>query len=113
MPEQQLCGTDLPLRAGAPTECRVSERHHCDLPSACQPPSAFRSKDARWSATIRDISVGGVRLLVRRRFEPGAGLAIELRSHDGTEPYVVLARVVHAQAEGTAPGPWAASSSVS
>src|SRR4051812_47471166 len=75
-------------------ECRVCPRVECELPSSCQPASAVVSKEAQWSATIRNISVGGVSLHLQRRFEPGAGLAIELPGRDGREGYTVLARVV-------------------
>jgi hypothetical protein len=66
------------------------------LPSACQPTSAFGRNDARWRATIHDISVSGVSLVVPRRFEPGAGLAVELPGTDGKDAYLVLAKVMRA-----------------
>jgi hypothetical protein len=55
-------------------------------------------KESRWSAAIGDISLGGIRLILRRRFEPGSGLGIELPARDGSDPYTVLARVVHIRA---------------
>jgi hypothetical protein len=73
--------------------CRVHERRPCDLPSTCQPTSAWGRKDARWRATIHDISVTGVSLLVARRFETGAGLAVELPATEGKDAYIVLAKV--------------------
>jgi hypothetical protein len=44
-------------------------------------------------------------LIVRRRFERGAGLGIELRGQHGEEPYTVLAKVVHVQQRSD--GSWA------
>jgi hypothetical protein len=46
------------------------------------------------------VSAGGIRLVLRRRFEPGATLAIELPGPDPDQPSAVLARVVRVQ-----PGP--------
>ena len=59
-------------------EGRVYVRHQCDLPAACEPPSGWGRQDMKWAAKVRDISNGGISLALRRRFEPGAGLAIEL-----------------------------------
>ena len=57
----------------------------------------------RWAATISDISVGGLRIVLQRRFEKGAGLAIELPGTEQRESNVVFVKVVHvgAQANGT------------
>jgi hypothetical protein len=57
--------------------------------------SAWGRKDSKWTATITDVSQGGIRLILRRRFEPGSGLGIELPGGDGEEPYTVLAKVIH------------------
>jgi PilZ domain len=102
MPAQQSPVSDSQPESRA--ECRVSERHNCGLPTACQPTSTWGSKEARWPATIEDISLGGILLILRRRFEPGAGLAIELPGHDGGEPYTVLAKVIHTRSRGD--GSW-------
>ncbi|HZY85372.1 MAG TPA: PilZ domain-containing protein [Gemmataceae bacterium] len=91
--------------AGLPRpNCRVYERHPCDLPSACQPPTVWGAQEFKWVAAIRDVSLGGVRLHLRRRFEQGAGLAIELPGPDEETPSVVLARVVHVH--GQDDGSW-------
>jgi hypothetical protein len=86
------------------TECRVTERLACALPSSCQPTSAYGSKESRWKATIRDISLGGANLYLSRRFEPGTGLAIEIPGSEGRDSYTVLARVVHVRSLGD--GTW-------
>src|SRR5205085_1988087 len=91
--------------AGTPRpNCRVYERHSCDLAPPCQPPTVWGAQEFKWSATVRDVSVGGVRLHLRRRFEPGAGLAIELPGRDDGPPATVLARVVHVH--GQEDGSW-------
>src|SRR4051794_37087348 len=89
-----MTGTEGPV-VPAKRECRVYERHSCELAANCQPPTLWGGKDLKWGAQIRDISVGGVSLVLRRRFERGAGLAIELPGSPDGLPNTVLARVVH------------------
>jgi hypothetical protein len=77
-------------------ECRIWPRFDCDMPASCQPLASRTSSDAMWSATVRNISVGGIGLVVDRRFERGTSLFIECQA-EGTEsrgPF--MARVVHA-----------------
>jgi hypothetical protein len=78
--------------------CRVYERHDCNLATTCQPIAARSDRDLVWSATIRDISEGGVGLVLGRRFERGTGLAIELPGDDGRSSRTLLAKVVHTTA---------------
>ena len=75
--------------------CRVYERQSCELPVACQPAAAFGRELTRWSGTIRDVSQGGLRLILERRFEPGTGLAIELPEESSGETRTVLLKGVH------------------
>jgi PilZ domain len=71
-------------------------RHYpCEVQTTCQPPSGWR-KDP-WPAVIRDISTGGLCLRLGRRFERGAGLAIDLPTEQGGTT-TVLARVHHVEA---------------
>ena len=86
-------------------DCRVYERQSCELPATCQPASAREMREQRWTATIVDISQGGVRIHVTRRFERGTPLAIELPSDGANESSVVFAKVVHVRAEEN--GQWA------
>jgi hypothetical protein len=83
----------------APTR-RASARHRCGRGGACRTLPACH--DERWLATVRDISAGGVGLLLSRRFEPGVLLAVELP--EGESARSVLARVAHATARGR--GEW-------
>jgi hypothetical protein len=80
------------------TQADLREAPHfpCEVRTTCQPPSAW-GKDP-WPATICDVSTGGLKLRLGRRFERGSGLAIELPSEDGGT-HTVLARVCHVAAE--------------
>jgi hypothetical protein len=74
------------------------EGFSCDLESSCQPIAARGDKEMNWPANVRDISASGLGLVLRRRFEPGAGLAIDVHGTDSIPPFTLLARVVHATA---------------
>jgi hypothetical protein len=77
------------------TECRVYERHNCHVPALCQPAA---SNEMRWEGIIEDISKSGVRLRLRRRFEPRSGLAVELPGKDGHD--TVYVKVMNVQSDG-------------
>src|SRR6266511_3721808 len=95
MPQQLSQAAHRETKPQSGRECRVYPRQACDVEATCQPVSAWGRKDSKWTAIITDVSQGGIRLILRRRFEPGAGLGIELPGVDGDEPYTVLAKVVH------------------
>jgi hypothetical protein len=76
-------------------DCRVYERLECELPVACQPAAAFGREETRWPGTVRDVSQGGLRLTLERRYEPGTGLAIELPQDAHGETRTVLLKVIH------------------
>lgn len=76
-------------------ECRVYQRHACELPTSCQPASVAEMRETRWAATICDISQGGVGLHLKRRYEKGSALAVELPGSAGYQSSVVFVRVVH------------------
>jgi len=86
------------------TDCRAYERRECNLPSSCQPASAFGSEGAKWPAVICNIAPGGISLVLGRRFERGTGLAVELPATVGRSAYTVLAKVIHVQRHLT--GSW-------
>ncbi|MSQ96034.1 MAG: hypothetical protein EXR98_15965 [Gemmataceae bacterium] len=86
-------------------DCRVYERQSCEMPATCQPASALAMKEMRWSATILDISRGGLRVRLQRHFERGTGLAVELPGDAQREPCVVFVKVVHVKAQDD--GTWA------
>jgi len=85
---------EQPAAKGA--ECRVWERHGCDMQAACQSVANRSSNDLMWPATIRNISRGGVGLVVDRRFERGTGLFIECQTKKAECVGPYMARVVHA-----------------
>jgi hypothetical protein len=78
-------------------ECRVYERRACQVPASCQPAAA---NEMRWAGVIEDVSQTGVRLRLRRRFEPRTGVAIELPGKDGLDPETVYAKIVHVRNDG-------------
>jgi PilZ domain len=85
-----------PRRAHPPFfNCRVYERQSCQLPVACQPAAALGNEETRWLGTVRDVSQGGIRLTLERRFEPGTGLAVELPQDELGDTRTVLVKVVH------------------
>jgi hypothetical protein len=79
-------------------DCLVWLRHECDLPTTCQPVAARGSDEPQWQGRIRDISAGGVGLIMVRRFERGTGVAIELPPSGGYPGDTVLARVENVKA---------------
>jgi hypothetical protein len=92
--------TDNQSNSAAGTgERRASERFTCDAPVYCQLYPAWNGEGLKWVARVRDVSSGGLCLVLGRRFEPGAGLAIDLPLKDGAAPSTVLARVVYARRE--------------
>jgi hypothetical protein len=78
-------------------ECRVYERRACQVPASCQPAAA---NEMRWAGVIENVSQTGVRLRLRRRFEPHTGVAIELPGKDGLDPETVYAKIVHVDNDG-------------
>jgi hypothetical protein len=52
-------------------------------------------REKRWSATICDLSQGGLALHLQRRYEKGAALAVELPGDGAREPSMVFVKVVH------------------
>jgi hypothetical protein len=78
-------------------ECRIFERHSCQVAASCQPAAA---NEMRWAAIIEDVSKGGVLLRLHRRFEPNSGLAIELPAMDGRDAERVYAKVIRVRNDG-------------
>jgi hypothetical protein len=105
MPEKLVSPPSKDSSDTSDVECRVYERHTCELRGHCQPTaSRGESAEPRWSATIIDISRGGIRLRLRRRFERGAILAFELKGANATQSCTAVAKVIHVRAQGE--GAW-------
>jgi hypothetical protein len=77
-------------------ERRTYVRLASDLTASCRP--AGRHLDPGWLGTVRNISRGGVGLLLRHRFQPGTDLTVELRDAAGELRRTVGVRVAHATA---------------
>jgi hypothetical protein len=86
-------------------ECRVFERHPCELPGRCQPAASLgQGAEPPWSATVVDISRGGIRLQIRRRFERGSILTFELTGVSARQCCTAVGKVVHVRTH--ADGEW-------
>lgn len=84
-------------------ERRLWVRHPASLTTTVQPTTNGRS--LRISAKIRDISRGGVHLVVDHAFEPGQLITVELPLAGSAQMQFVLACIVRVVPEG--PGLWA------
>ena len=60
-------------------ERRASTRYPCNLATNCRL-AAFVAGDS-WPARVRNISVGGINLVLSRAFDIGDHLALDLRSN--------------------------------
>jgi serine/threonine protein kinase len=84
-----------------PSPQRVNRRRAARFPSVmkavCGPANGSR---VRWSAEVRDLSLTGVCLELKRRLEPGASVRVEL--HDDTLRPIIrgVIRWAHATSEG-------------
>ena len=87
-----------PANLSLSAEFRVFERHVCGIETACQPIAARGDNDMSWPAEIHDVSVAGLGLILGRRFERGAGLAIEIPKTAAAPADTLLAKVVHVTA---------------
>jgi hypothetical protein len=90
----------MPMLQGnaAETDCRVWPRHECTLPGTCAPLASRHESGPAWSGKVRDISLGGLGLVLTRRFETGTVLSLELSEPVAGGPQRFLVRVVRVQA---------------
>jgi hypothetical protein len=88
---QTILTTKLPT-----VERRTAPRFRCTLEGYYRP-LGDESAWLWWLATVLDISVKGVGLIVTRKVEPDALVSIELQSTTSQFQRVLLARVVHAK----------------
>jgi hypothetical protein len=86
----------------APCERRSATRYRCLRETSCQPLAA--GKDECVPALLEDLSTGGLRLAVRRCYEPGRVLAISWRPAPEGPKRTLLAHVIYSVAEGS--GNW-------
>jgi len=78
-------------------ERRAAERFACTLVTRCKPVN--RADENTWRARFRDISLSGISLVVKRRFEAGTLLHVDISGAVGDAPSDLWARVVHVRAE--------------
>lgn len=80
---------------------RAWVRHPCHVPTSVQ--SVGPNGRGEWSATVRNISLGGMNLVVDRWFESGTLLKVELQTDLENAPRALWVRVIHvtAQPDGT------------
>jgi hypothetical protein len=76
----------------AAAERRVWVRYGTDGEATCRAPGAANAMG--WPGRVRDLSAGGIGLLLRHRFRPGSPLLLELQLRGGRR--VVAVRVIHA-----------------
>ena len=84
------------LATAPPLERRAFIRLPSDLISNCRP--AGRQHDVSWPGQVRDVSCGGLGLLMQHRFRPGTVLDVELHDRSGKILRTVQVRVAHATA---------------
>jgi hypothetical protein len=89
---------EAPPALSLSAEFCVTERHSCGIETACQPIAARGDNNISWQAEIHDVSVAGVGLVLNRRFEKGAGLAIDIPPTDMDLGNTLLTKVVHVKA---------------
>jgi hypothetical protein len=85
-------------------ERRASIRYSCD-PESFSPDNQCRpiteAQRDFWSATVRDLSTGGIGLVVNRRFESGTLLTVTLEDAERTARSSFLVRVMRVSQEST------------
>lgn len=95
-------GRHQPGAQVAEDDRRVWVRHSTDAEITCLP--AGTGDGSRLSARVRNVSLGGMNLVVSRPFQTGDLLSVELPTETAQAATTVLACVVHVNAE--AAGEW-------
>ncbi len=98
MPPSTLTLSATPL-PGRFAEAPAATRYRCDLAACCRPVAAWLARDRNCPATINDLSTGGLGLVLGRRFEAGAGLAVELPDASTQVNETLLVKVVQVEAQ--------------
>jgi hypothetical protein len=84
-------GAEDESAAGA--ERRAAARIGCRLEGLCRPLQGREGDE--WQARVRNLSAGGICLLLSRRFEPGALLLVELPAGGAGATRTLVARVIY------------------
>jgi len=88
----------VPAGPAGRAECRVWQRHPSELLGTCQPLAARQDRDLTWEGYVRDISRGGLSLVLKRRFEAGTALVLEVTFPGAREPQSLLLKVTNVRA---------------
>ncbi len=97
------CAAKPSEKSTTPSDRRATVRYSCDAETSCQVPLQ-RGGEPNWSAHVRDISVGGVGLVLGRWFGEGTLLEVEFPSVARLPVGSYLVRVRHASRQGD--GTW-------
>lgn len=92
MPEPRPAEGDQPA-TGTAADRRAWVRYGADLQAVCRPPGR---DEVGWPAQVRDVSAGGVGLVMRHRFRRGTPLLVEVHGANGEPCRVLPVRVMHA-----------------
>src|SRR5439155_19926880 len=78
------------------TERRAWVRFPSDQEVCCQPIASRGAADSEmgWMGRVRDVSLGGIALILKRRFEPNTVLTVDLSTKSGEASCCQLVRVV-------------------
>jgi hypothetical protein len=88
-----------PNTPAGPNNCRAGQRFSCDVRVNCHLPSAWGGREIKWQARLTNVSSNGLNLVLRRRFEAGTGLSIDIPDVEGMSARTILARVAHVHRE--------------
>jgi serine/threonine protein kinase len=88
-----------PARSYSGRERRAHARHASRAESRCAPLASHQEDE--WVATVHDISLSGIGLLVNRRFEIGTVLQVRVPDQYRGAPGRLLARVMRQQARSS------------
>jgi hypothetical protein len=90
---------ETPAHEPTVEERRASARYPCALVNfSTEVSTGAKADPEHWSATIVDISIEGVALILRRPFEPGTVLTLSLRDERFKVEQALQVRVAHLKA---------------
>jgi hypothetical protein len=101
-PEGRIASVLFQTRASATAEAerkaylierRRHTRHPSNLRGSCRPIVADRG--IHWEVRVRDVSAGGIALLMYRPLRPGTVLTVYLRRPNVDSTHLLLVRVIH------------------
>ncbi len=94
MSSQVAVSSDPVPACAATEERRAFPRYPVDWEVVCKALAGGRGDS--WKARLRDVSAGGIGVVLERRFERGTTLTVQLQNGSAEAPRTLLARVMHA-----------------